>query len=166
MTDNSGQEKLIVDQEFLLEKYPGKGGWTYVVIPRHKDIPKAKFGWVRVKGQIDSFVLKGYKLMPMANGNLFLPIKADIRKVIKKEEGDYVYIKLFEDHDPLEIPFELQICLEDNPEAYSVFKQFTESEQKQYIDWILSAKQEITKVDRIAKTIIKLEKGLKYMDRY
>lgn len=40
----------------------------------------------------------------------------------------------------------------------------TESSQKHYIDWIFEAKQLETKVNRMAKTIERLEKGLKMYD--
>jgi len=28
-----GTEKPLVNRKYLLEKYPGKGGWTYAAIP-------------------------------------------------------------------------------------------------------------------------------------
>jgi hypothetical protein len=36
----------------------------------------------------------------MKNGGMFFPIKADIRKVIKKEAGDRVKITLYRDAKP------------------------------------------------------------------
>ena len=61
-------------------------------------------GWVKVKGSIDSYVIKNYRLMPMGNGKLFLPVRSDIRKKIGKQAGDYVHIVLFADNDPIQIP--------------------------------------------------------------
>lgn len=45
--------KPLVNKKYLLEKYPGKGGWTYAVIPEVLQNKKAPFGWVKVKGTID-----------------------------------------------------------------------------------------------------------------
>ncbi len=73
-------QKPLVDKEYLLQKYPGKGGWTYAAIPEVLQDKHAWFGWVRVKGFIDHHELKNYRLMPMGNGSLFLPVKAEIRK--------------------------------------------------------------------------------------
>jgi len=73
-------EKPLVNKEYLLEKFPGKGGWTYVRIPEVLQNKNSPFGWVKVKGRIDDYEIKNYKLMPMGNGQLFLPVKSDIRK--------------------------------------------------------------------------------------
>lgn len=40
----------------------------------------------------------------MGNGKLFLPVKAEIRKKIKKAEGDKVHVILYPDNEPLEVP--------------------------------------------------------------
>lgn len=152
-------EKPLINKEFLLEKFPGKGGWTYAIIPEVLQDKKKPFGWVKVKGTIDEFEIKNYRLMPMGNGKLFLPVKAEIRKQIKKQAGDYVQIVLYADNSPLEIPEEIQLCLKEIPSIYETFLSFTEGQQKAYLDWIYSAKTDKTKVDRIAKMIAKLEKG-------
>ena len=59
---------------------------------------------------IDGYELKQYKLMPMGDKRLFLPVKAAIRKKIKKEVGDYVHIILYADETPTEIPEEIMEC--------------------------------------------------------
>ena len=155
-------EEPLVDKNFLLEKYPGKGGWTFTVIPEIPPYKKARFGWVKVKGFIDDFELKQYKLMPMTGGTLFLPVRTEIRKKIGKKAGDWVHIILFEDNSPLEIPEELLLCLKDEPGAHKKFLSYTEGEQKAFIDWILSAKREETKVLRITQTIRKILEGQKF----
>jgi hypothetical protein len=155
-------EKPLVNKKYLLQKYPGKGGWTYAAIPEVLQNKKAPFGWVKVKGSIDGFEIKNYKLMPMGNGKLFLPVKADIRKKIGKEEGDYVHIVLYADDDPTEIPEELMLCLLDNPPAHKTFLSYSDGEQKAFINWIYSARTDKTKVERISKTLDKLEKGQKF----
>lgn len=103
--------------------------------------------------------------MPMGDNKLFLPVKADIRKKIKKQEGDYVHVILYPDDEPLEVPEEMLLCLKDEPLALTFFNSLSESEQKFYIDWIYSAKKEETKVDRLAKTINRLTEGLKLYDK-
>ena len=103
--------------------------------------------------------------MPMGDGQLFLPVKAAIRKVIKKEAGEWVQVILYKETKPLSIPGELRMCLEDEPKALNIFNTLSESEQKYYIQWIYSAKKEATKVDRIAKTINRLANSLKLYDK-
>ncbi|CAG4995182.1 hypothetical protein DYBT9275_01572 [Dyadobacter sp. CECT 9275] len=146
-------EKPFVDKEYVLEKFDGKGGWTYAVIPEAVTSSKNYFNWVKVRGSIDGVELRGYKLMSMGKGKLFLPVKAEIRKKIGKKEGDRVHIILYEDNTPLEIPEELRLCLADEPKAYENFMNLTEGYQKEFINYIYSAKTENTRVERIAKTI-------------
>lgn len=119
---------------------------------------------VRVCGFIDDYEIKGYNLMPVKNGKLFLPVKAGIRKKIGKKEGDYVHVILFPYNLPTEIPDELQLCFEDEPKAYKTFLSYSNAEQKAFIDWIYAAKKEETKIERIATTITKLQRGHKFAD--
>jgi hypothetical protein len=158
-------QQSIINEKYLLEKMSGKGGWTYVVLPNVLPDKKQPFGWLQVSGRIDDFPLKQYKLMPMAKGTLFLPVKAEIRKKIRKKEGDWVHIELYHDDSPLEIPDEIMVCLLDAPKAHQFFESISYSSQKHYIDWVLEAKALETKVNRIAIMIEKLEKGLKLYEK-
>lgn len=158
-------EKPLVNKKYLLEKFPGKGGWTFARIPDITQDKKAPFGWRKVKGTIDGYEIRKYHLMPMGEGKLFLPVKAEIRKKIKKQEGDLVHIILYPDNEPLETPEEMLLCLTDEPQALKFFHSLSESERKFYIQWIYSAKKEETKIDRLAKTINRLVKGMKMYDK-
>lgn len=146
----------LTNKLYLLEKFPGKGGWTYAALPEILPDKHAPFGWVRVKGTIDGYEIKGYHLMPMGNGQLFLPVRAEIRKKIKKQAGDWVQVILYPDNTPQEVPEELLLCLQDEPAAYQKFLKCTDGEQKAFVDWIYSAKTDETKVERIVQTINKL----------
>jgi hypothetical protein len=86
---------LLIDAVLPVQKFEGKGGWTYVALPTVAQNPRNPFGWLQVKGSIDSYQLSRYKLMPMGNGHLFLPLKAELRKQIKKQVGDSVHVQLF-----------------------------------------------------------------------
>ncbi len=161
---NNMSEKPLVNREYLLEKFPGKSGWTYTIIPEILPDKKSHFGWVKVKGTIDGYEISNYHLMPTVKGTgkLFLSVKAEIRKKIKKEAGDYVHLILYADNDPFEIPAELWLCLQDTPEALTFFNSLNENEQQKYVKWIYAAKTDKTKVDRIAKTIAGLSKQQKF----
>jgi hypothetical protein len=154
----------LVDKQYMLEKFPGKGGWTYAAIPDILPDKHAHFGWVRVKGSIDGFEIKNYNLMPMGNGCLFLPVKAEIRKKIGKQEGDMVHVILSPDSAPVEIPNELLLCLKEDSSIFEAFNKFPEGEKKYMIDWIYSAKKDSTKVERIAKSIKVLAEGKRFFN--
>jgi hypothetical protein len=158
-------EKPLVNKKYLLEKFPCKMGWTYAEIPEILPDKKSPYGWVKVKGSIDGYEISKYHLMPSGKGTLMLGIKSEIRKIIKKQAGDYVHVILYPDNEPLEVPEELLLCLQDDAEALQFFNSLNENEQYSYVKWIYSAKTEQTKVDRLSKSLIRLAKGLKFADR-
>ena len=151
-------EKPLVDKEYLLDKTPGKSGWTYTIIPEIPPDKNSPFGWVKVKGSIDGFEISKYHLMPSGEGTLMLFVKSEIRKKIKKQAGDDVHIILYPDNEPLEVPEELLLCLQEDAEALQFFNSLNENEQHKYVKWIYAAKTDQTKVDRISKTLVKLSK--------
>ncbi len=155
----------LLNKRLFLERFEGKGGWTFARIPGLKKNKKTSSGPFRVKGTIDGFQIKRYHLMPMGDGNLFLPVRAEIRKKIKKQAGDAVHIILYQDTDPLEIPEEMLLCISDEPEALHFFNGLSDSEKKYYIQWIYSAKREETKIYRLGKTIERLLRNLKMYDK-
>jgi hypothetical protein len=157
--DETSKQPL-VNKNYQLEKFPGKGGWTYAIIPEISPDKKAYFGWVKVKGSI-----KNHHLMPMGNGKLFLPVKASIRKSINKEAGDWVQIVLYSDESVIEVPNDLLLCLKDEPLALENFYAMNEGEKKAYIEWIYDAKKDETKVSRMAKTIDRLIKNLSFGEK-
>lgn len=157
--------KPLVNKKYKLEKFHGKGGWTFAQIPELLQDKSAPFGWVKVRGTIDGYEIRKYHLMPMGNGRLFLPVKAEIRKKIKKDEGDFVHVILFPDTEPLEIPEEMIHCIKDEPAAWKYFKSLSESEQKFYMNWVYGAKRIDTKVNRMAKMVDRLMKGLKMYEQ-
>jgi len=126
-------EEPLVNDKFLLRKYPGKGGWTYTILPETVRKKKTPFGWIQVRGFIDGFELKAYRLMPMSSGTLFLPVRAEIRKKIRKKEGDWVHVVLYADEAPIDIPEDLLLCMQDSEDAYSNFLKCTEIEQRAFI---------------------------------
>jgi uncharacterized protein YdeI (YjbR/CyaY-like superfamily) len=118
-----------------------------------------------VKGTIDGYEIKQFHLMPMGNGVLMLPVKADIRKKIGKKAGDKVHVVLFADNASIEVPAELQQCLDDEPVALKFFNKLSDSEKRYYIQWVYGAKREETRIARLARTINRLMMGLKMYDK-
>ncbi|MEI7505127.1 MAG: YdeI/OmpD-associated family protein, partial [Paludibacter sp.] len=125
-------------------------------IPEILQDKHAYFGWVKVKGTIDDYEIANYHLMPMGNGTLFIPVKAEIRKKIGKNEGDWVHIKLYSQNLPTVVPEDFLLCLNDEPKALQNFNNLSQKEQEAMIDWIYSAKKDDLKVERIVQTIDKL----------
>ncbi|MCE1197928.1 MAG: YdeI/OmpD-associated family protein [Marinilabiliales bacterium] len=149
----------LVAKDYLLEKYPGKGGWVYARIPEIRPDKHAHFGWVRVKGTIDSYAFGGYHLMPMGNGDLFLPIKSALRKKMGKGPGDTIRVVLFADPVPEEPPEAFLECLQSEPEALSAFEACSDLARKELITWLWNARGEAESIRRMADAITRLLDG-------
>lgn len=159
----------LIDQQLLIEKREAQSGfkmssWTYVVITGIPPAFKAPGGTIKVCGYIDAYELKQYNLLPMKDNNMLLPLNAQVRKKISKKEGDHVHVVLYLDTAIFVVPDDILVCLHEAPLALEFFTTLSESNQKYYVDWIEDAKKIETKIERIQKTIDRLEKGLRFYD--
>jgi hypothetical protein len=155
--------ELLIEGNFVLEKFPGKGGWTFVRVPIEILASRNYFGMIRICGRIDQYEFEGKHLMPMGNGFVFLPISKPIRTAIGKEQGDSVRLELMREAVPSQIPEELIDCLNDDPGKLHLFEKLAKSDQKRWIEYIYSANSPEVKADRIVKLLFELNQtGLKF----
>lgn len=151
-------EKLI-EGEFFLEKFSGKGGWTFVRLPLSQLGAKTHFGMLKVSGSVDSFEFSEKTLMPMGDGFLFLPISKEIRTQIKKGDGEKVIFQLFRNGIPTQLTEELRDCLLDDPGKLDLYLSLTSEEQTRWLEMIYSANTEEQKAERIVRLLEYLGKN-------
>ena len=145
-----------VNRPAILEKFAGKGGWTYIDTPEILPNKKNPFGWEVVSGSIDDTIIIRQKLMPKGNGSLFLPVNATMRKKLGKSHGDTVLVKL-QIAQPSDIPSEILDCLLLHGEVYSrAFLRLPDQRKAEYLDWIYSSRSEADKVSRIGEVMREL----------
>jgi hypothetical protein len=163
----------MLEQEYEIFKYGNMGektGWTFLEIDC-KEAEQLKPGTktsFRVKGFIDHVEIKQLALMPVGEGNFILPLKADLRKRLGKEQGAKVRVRLEEDKSEFRLSEDFEVCLGDIPAAKDFFETLSPGHRRYFSNWIESAKTIETKSKRISQAIYGLSNGMGYpeMIRY
>jgi len=144
----------------VLKRPQGVGTWTYLDIPPEVMSAFGKKGQVKVRGTLNGHPFRGSAL-PHGNGTHYLVVNKSIRDAIGASQGDSVQVIVQEDIEERKaaIPDDLAVALQVNPASKAIFDRLSYSHQKQYVEWIESAKQAATRQNRISKTITMLPEG-------
>jgi hypothetical protein len=148
--------------EAILIRPEGVGTWTYLNIPMDISQTFGSKGQVKVRGTINGHSFRSTAL-PMGDGTHYLVVGKDIRDQIQANQGDTVKVSLQLDPDDRQV-----VVLEDmvqafvnQPLAKDAFDKLSYSHKKEYVNWILAARQDDTRRGRIEKAIILLSEGKK-----
>lgn len=144
---------LIVEGKFILERFSGKGGWTYIKLPGDLITTGKAFGMMKISGSIDDYEFDDKHLLPMGNGFVFMPVAKPVRKAIGKEEGDAVQIRFFREEIPDQLPLELIDCLKDDPGKLELFENLPKIEQDKWIEHIYTVEDIELRSARIIKLL-------------
>jgi len=120
-------------------------------------------GQVKVKATFDGYGYQG-SLAKMGHPFHCLGITKKIRKEINKVSGDIVHVVIVKDDTSrtVELPEDFKKLLEENQDAKSFFGGLSYTNQKEYTEWVKSAKKIETRNSRIRDSISMLLKGLKH----
>jgi hypothetical protein len=146
----------------VLVRPEGVGTWTYLNIPLDISATFGSKGQVRVKGTINGYPYRSTAL-PRGDGSHYLVVGKSIRDQIKATQGDTVKVMLELDVEErrVDVPEDLAQALESLPLAKDVFNQLSYSHKKEYVNWVLSARQAETRQRRIEKALMLLAQGKK-----
>jgi len=149
---------------FIAEIKSEELGGAYVEIPFNVEQAFGKKR-VKVRALIDGQPYRG-SLVRMGGECHILGVLKEIRQAIGKGPGDEVQVTLEEDTQPrvVEVPEDFQVALDASPEALRLFQELSYTHQREYVRWILEARREETRVQRIRKAVEMLVGGEKRKD--
>jgi len=152
--------------EATLIRPEGIGTWTYLSIPVAISEAFGSKGQVKVKGTINGYPFRSTAL-PMGDGTHYLVVGKSIRNQIQAVQGDTVKVILELDSEVRQVvvPDDLVQAFVNQPQAKDVFEKLSNSHKKEYVNWIMGAKQEETRQRRIEKTVELLSVGKKLRER-
>lgn len=145
--------------EAVLIRPDEPGAWTYLEIPFDVE---AVFGrkQVPVRGEINGYPYRS-SVMRLTDGTYYIVVNRDIRDAIGVTAGDMVQVTMEVDPEErkVDVPEDLNAALDTHALARAAFDKFSYSHQKEYVDWITSAKKPETRQRRIESAIEKIEQG-------
>ena len=154
-----------MEQKFktqLVAKGP-KGAWTHMPIPFNVHEVFGSKSQVKVAGTLNGVPFRN-SIMPIGDGTHYMNIRKELKEAAQVQAGDTVEVTLAEDRGERKVDLteEMRQALSANPEAGARFASLPYSHQKEYLDWITSAKKPETRTARIAKAIEKLAAGKQF----
>jgi len=147
------------------EKMGEKTGWTFVFIPVEiaNQIKASCKKSYRIRGKLDHVAIRGVALTPMGEGNFIIPLKASLRKELKKAEGALLRLELEEDTEfKIEMPADLELCLLEEKHCMENFMKLPKSHQNYYINWLNTAKTDQTRTKRLTQIVIAMDKQMDF----
>ncbi len=144
----------------LLEPAEGKGGWTFVVLPRSTSAKLPSRGQTAVDGTLNGVAFTAM-LDPDGERSHWLKVSRKLRVTANAAPGDVVQLAIEPAVKPPEpvVPADLRQALASVPKARVVWGDITSAARHDWILWITSAKKAATRASRIASACEMLASG-------
>lgn len=153
-----------MDREFdasLIGRGPG-GAWTFLPIPFDVQEAFGSKAQVPVAGSLNGFPFRN-SLLPQGDGTHAMMVGKDLQAGARAKAGETVHVVMRRDDAErvVDVPEDFAAALARDAMAEPFFTALTPSQKKEYIDWIVSAKQAPTRAGRIEKALLYLAEGKK-----
>ena len=136
------------------------GSWTFLVLPKSASAKLPSRGMTAIEGTINGFPFQA-ALEPDGQKSHWLKVERKLSKSAGADAGDVVTLEITpagKDTEP-EVPTDLRKALAADPQARALWSEITPNARRDWIHWILSAKQEETRTRRIKNACSMLAAG-------
>ena len=136
------------------------GSWTFLTLPKDASAKLPSRGMTTVEGTLNGFPFRA-TLEPDGQGGHWLKVDRKMREAAGAEAGDVVTLEIApvaEEPEP-RVPPDLRKALAAAPKARELWSDITPAARRDFIHWIVSAKQAETRARRIATACDMLAKG-------
>ena len=134
--------------------------WTFLVLPKQASAQLPSRGMTSVAGTLNGSPFRA-TLEPDGQGGHWLKVDRKLREAADAEAGDVVTLAiapLAEEPEP-KVPADLRTALAAAPQARALWADITPVARRDWIQWIVSAKQAETRARRIKNACSMLAAG-------
>lgn len=126
------------------------GSWTFLTLPKNASAKLPSRGATSVEGTINGFPFRA-TLEPDGQGSHWLKVNRKMREAAGADSSDAVALEIAparEEPEP-RVPPDLRKALAAAPKARALWRDITPAARRDWIHWIVSAKQRETRTRRI-----------------
>ena len=136
------------------------GSWTFFVLPKDASAKLPSRGMTTVEGTINGFPFKA-TLEPDGQKSHWLKVDRKMSKAAGANAGDVVTLEIAPSKEELEhkVPADFRKALAATPKARELWPEITLIARRDWIHWIISAKQPETRARRVANACSMLASG-------
>jgi Bacteriocin-protection, YdeI or OmpD-Associated/Domain of unknown function (DUF1905) len=153
--------KICFKAKLLRPAATGKNeSWMFLVLPKNASAKLPSRGMAAVEGTINGFRFQA-TLEPDGQKSHWLKVDRKLREAAAAEAGDVVTLEITpagEEPEP-RLPADLRKALAAAPKARALWSDITPIARKDWIHWIMSAKQPETRARRVRNACTMLAGG-------
>jgi hypothetical protein len=134
--------------------------WTFVILPKNVSAKLPSRGMEVVEGTINGVEFQA-TAEPDGQKSHWLKIDRKLRGAAGADVGDVVTLEIGPSEQEAKVPADLRKALAAAPKARALWSAITPIARKDWIHWIMSAKQEETRARRVRNACSMLAGGKK-----
>ena len=134
--------------------------WTFLTLPKEASAKLPSRGMTPIEGTMNGFPFQA-TLEPDGQKSHWLKVNRKMREAVGADAGDVVTLEIAppaEEPEP-RVPADLRKALAGAPKARALWSNITPNARRDWIHWILSAKQRETRARRVKNACTMLAGG-------